>query len=294
MNIHFSAPSKTFLTGEYAVLCGGPALVLNTSPRFELKAVRGESGVAGIPDGSPASQWIKQRAPLLADWKIEFSDPHQGQGGFGASSAQFLFVHALTTLLQISVSRAVEGLDLPALLADFKVLSGGQASGADLLAQATGQVAIVKGSAAHGEAWPFPDLDFAVIRTGNKVQTHLHLAELDRRPLEALIAPAHVTADCFAAGSVEKFLHSVKAYGTALRELHLQAPSTLSLLKRIEDQPWCKATKGCGALGADTILVFFNYEDREAATRYLAEAKLMTMASSADLCEGLQMKWNWS
>src|SRR5665213_3933088 len=126
MNIHFSAPSKTFLTGEYAVLCGGPALVLNTSPRFELKAVRGEFGVAGIPDGSPASQWIKQRAPLLADWKIEFSDPHQGQGGFGASSAQFLFVHALTTLLQISVSRAVEGLDLPALLADFKVLSGGQ------------------------------------------------------------------------------------------------------------------------------------------------------------------------
>lgn len=37
MTIALSAPSKTFLVGEYAVLRGGPALLLNTSPRFRLR-----------------------------------------------------------------------------------------------------------------------------------------------------------------------------------------------------------------------------------------------------------------
>ena len=32
--IEISCPAKTFILGEYAVLDGGPALVLNTAPRF--------------------------------------------------------------------------------------------------------------------------------------------------------------------------------------------------------------------------------------------------------------------
>jgi mevalonate kinase len=293
MNINFSAPSKTFLAGEYAVLAGGPALILNTAPRFTLTAVKdGKSSVTGIPAGSPAAKWIEQRSPLLNEWKIEFGDPHLGAGGFGASSAQFLFVHALTTLLQISVSRAVEGLDLKALWNDFKVLSGGQASGADLMAQATGGVALVHGAEAHAEAWPFPELEFAILRTGNKVATHQHLAELHREPVEHLIAPANLVTERFSAGSVDKFIQSVQAYSMILRELHLQAPSTLVLLKKIEEQSWCKAAKGCGALGADTLLVFFARGDAEAASRYFTEQKLERMSS--ELSEGLQMKWSWS
>jgi mevalonate kinase len=293
MNINFSAPSKTFLAGEYAVLAGGPALIFNTEPRFTFTAVKGETGsVLGIPAGSPAAIWIEQRSPLLKDWKIEFSDPHAGRGGFGASSAQFLFVHALSTLLQISVSRAVEGLDLKALWNDFKVLSGGRASGADLMAQATGGVALVHGADTRAEAWPFPDLEFAVLRTGNKVATHQHLQELDRGPLEHLIAPANLVTERFSAGSADKFVQSVQAYSMMLRELHLQAPSSLALLKKIEEQTWCKAAKGCGALGADTLLVFFAREDGDAANRYFADLKLERMPS--ELSEGLQMKWSWS
>jgi mevalonate kinase len=293
MKIDFSAPSKTFLAGEYAVLKGAPALILATTPRFELRAERGgEASVVGIPAGSPAAKWLDQRAPLLQDWKLEFVDPHQGKGGFGASSAQFLFAHALTTLLQISVSRAVAGLDLQALWNDFKVLSGGQASGADLLAQATGGVALVHGAEAQAAAWPFPDLEFAILRTGDKVATHAHLAELDYGPLEKLVAPANLVTERFQTGSVEKFLQAVKAYAMALRELHLQAPSTLKLLSALEEQSWCKAAKGCGALGADTLLVFFAREDRAAAERYFAEVKLERI--SAELNEGLKMNWSWT
>lgn len=293
MKIDFSAPSKTFLAGEYAVLKGASALILSTTPRFELRAERGgETSVRGIPAGSPAAKWLDQRAPLLRDWKLEFVDPHEGKGGFGASSAQFLFVHALTTLLQVSVSRAVSGLDLQALWNDFKVLGGGQASGADLLAQATGGVALVRGSEAQVAAWPFPELEFAILRTGNKVATHTHLAALDYEPLERLVEPANWVTECFRHGSVEKFLQAIKAYSMALGELHLQAPSTLKLLSALEEQSWCKAAKGCGALGADTLLVFFAGEDRAAAGTYFAEAKLERIP--AELSEGLKMNWSWT
>lgn len=51
-------PSKTFLVGEYAVLAGGPALLMATPPCFS--------------------------------WDNEgFYDPYDGKGGFGASGAEF-------------------------------------------------------------------------------------------------------------------------------------------------------------------------------------------------------------
>ena len=52
---------------------------------------------------------MELRSPLIREWNLEFLDPHGGRGGFGASSAQFLFIHAMTTFLQFSVSRAVQG-----------------------------------------------------------------------------------------------------------------------------------------------------------------------------------------
>lgn len=293
MIIRFSAPSKTFLSGEYAVLSGGPALILNTSPRFSFTATKGEHGVSGIPTGSPAAEWIRQRSPLLADWKLEFSDPHMGKGGFGASSAQFLFVHALTSLLQISVSRAVEGLDLEALRQDFIVLSGGQASGADLLAQTVGQVAMVSENGAQSKPWPYPELSFAVLRTGNKIQTHQHLLELDREPLSELKGLAYAVAESFAAEPCEKFLEALGAFSMTLRKLHLQVPSTLTILQRLEGQAWCKLAKGCGALGADTVLVFFGKNDRAAAMNLSSELGLEVVAGNDDLSGGLQMDWNW-
>jgi mevalonate kinase len=293
MTLNFSAPSKTFLAGEYAVLAGGPGLLLDTAPRFSFQAVKGVGGVEGIPDGSPAAKWLKSHENLTRDWKLEFLDPHTGRGGFGASSAQFLFAHAWTSLMQISVSRAVEGIDLKALWSDFKSASGGMASGADMLAQAVGGVAVVSGSEAESRSWPFPDLDFAILRTGQKVETHRHLAELDRGVLQTLVGPANQVVDRFQAGSVEKFLHAVKDYALQLRELHLQAPSTLAFLKTLENEPWCKAAKGCGALGADTLLVFFAREDAGVALRFMQDQKLEWVSGAADLSEGLQMKWDW-
>lgn len=289
MIIRFSAPSKTFLAGEYAVLSGGPALVINSEPRFSLIAKPGAGERHGIHADSPAGKWISRQSALLGDWDLEFVDPHAGRGGFGASSAQFLFVHALATFLQISVSRAMEGLNMNALLEDYKSMAMEPASGADVLAQAAGGIARVAAGSASALAWPYADLDFAVIRTGKKINTHEHLAQLSLEPLRALVAPATAVVEKF--GS-DEFLRTLQMFSLQLRELGLQAPETLALLSQIEAQPWCKVAKGCGALGADTVLVIFARKDKPEVFDFFSRCGLEIVADSSRESAGLEMNWS--
>lgn len=294
MTIHLSAPSKTFLSGEYAVLCGAPGLVLNTGPRFTFTATEKGAGVVGIPDGSPAALLIHENQALLKNWKLEFRDPHAGRGGFGASSGQLLFVFALVQFLRASVREALSGLDLKVLMETFHRLTGGQASGCDILAQATGQVSLVIPQAmqAAAQPWPYPNLNFAILRTGVKIQTHEHLAQLERDSLESLNGPAGACAESFGRATVEQFIGALRTYAWQLRSMGLQAPTSLQILEKVEAQPWCQLAKGCGALGADTVLVFFAAQDTSVALEYLRGQSWECVATTADLTSGLQMTWN--
>lgn len=130
MKTELSAPSKTFLLGEYVALDGGPSIVLSTAPRFKLKVspsddrqdknqyvdrdgVQREGQLKSAPfvADSPAGQYLaKNLAPYLASIEkskqfgksdqsivkpnFEFFDPHFGRGGLGASSAQFALLFA--------------------------------------------------------------------------------------------------------------------------------------------------------------------------------------------------------
>lgn len=295
MNLTFTAPSKTFLVGEYAVLAGGPALIINTEPRFSLTAVPGSGKVTGIADQSPAGRWLDQRSPIVEKWDIEFSDPHHGSGGFGASGAQFLFVHALTTFLQSSVGKATQGLNLKDIWNDHNVLSKGQGSGADLLAQALGGITLVNMVDVTGEAkaWPFVDLSFGIFRTGDKVSTHQHVGDLEREALRTLVAPSAACIESFVRGSSADFIVKIKEFSASLRNIKLQTTATLDLLNEIEKQPWSLAAKGCGALGADTILVLFKSENLSDARKFFADLGLPQIAGPAEISGGLDMKWRW-
>lgn len=314
MSLLLSVPSKTYLTGEYAVLAGGSAIVLNTGPRFELRASRGE-GVQGIPSGSPADGWLKQRQPLLNNWKLEFIDPHAGRGGFGASGAQFVLAHAFTSLLQMSLESAMIGVAqatsnqveiihsatkietnaLEAVIAkidtaimlldpkdvwnDYQIFSK-HGSGADLLAQMEGNVALVNMAKceATSQGWPYKDMGFAIVRTGEKIPTHEHLNTLVSDNLQALREPALDAVTAFGLENSQEFAKRVKSYGYALKELGYQAPKTLELLKPIEAQEWCLAAKGCGAFGADTIVVLFKASARDDAYSFLRNQQLDVVA----------------
>ena len=292
MTLTFSAPSKTFLAGEYAVLGQAAALVLNTAPRFELIAKKGETVTSGIPPESPAGLWLKQRAPLLEGWSLEFKDPHARQGGFGASSAQFIFIHCLTTYLQSSFSKITEVFDKSALWNDHQVLTGQRGSGADVLSQLQGQVAFVdvRNTYTRAMPWPYPELGFGIVRTHQKVRTHEHLAQIDRKAMTMLVRPAQACVEAFGASSSEVFVSRLKAFSNALKEFDLQAPASLNLIRVFEDESWCLTAKGCGALGADTILFLYPIEEKEKAVAFVRKQHLNLVATHADLSSGLEMK----
>lgn len=291
MKFHLSAPSKTFLTGEYAVLVGGPAIVLNTPPRFELVCEKQNSldevQVSGIPDGSPAAVWLRQRRPMLEGWKIEFRDPHEKRGGFGASGAQFLMVHSFTTFLQHA--NLTPQLKTEDVFNDYQVCSNGTGSGADILAQITGGASIVdiKQVRADRFDWPYPELCFGILRTGSKMPTHLHLQSLKRDSLKVLLAPAEACARAFGVASWREFAGLVKEYEAALRSLDLQASRTTDLLKAFKGQSWCLAAKGCGAWGADTILLMYE-KGLEAEVAEFAETQGLPFVAN-DLSGGLEV-----
>src|SRR4051812_39210067 len=88
-------PAKTFLIGEYAALVGHSAILLTTTPCFELSLEPSEKNF--IHPESPAGLWLKKQE---ANIKLTWKDPYQGQGGLGASSAQFLSCYLATCYLQ--------------------------------------------------------------------------------------------------------------------------------------------------------------------------------------------------
>lgn len=292
MTIRLSLPSKTFLAGEYAVLGQAPALVINSGPRFELVAKRSsQTSVVGFPEGSPAMRWYEERKPLLNGWAIEFHDPHHRAGGFGASSAQFSSIHTLTTFLQSSMGKISEGLNIENLWNDYQALTASRGSGADVLAQTQGQIAYVdvRTASAYPLAWPYPELSFGIVRTHQKIQTHDHLGQIDRSQMTLLARPATDCIEAFGKENSQVFLSHLKTFATALKEFNLQAPASLNLIRLFEDQPWCLLAKGCGALGADTVLFFCPSQDKDKALAFVKKQSLTVVATPADLSDGLRV-----
>ncbi|MCC7440036.1 MAG: hypothetical protein IT285_00295 [Bdellovibrionales bacterium] len=108
-----SCPAKLFLTGEYAALWGGPALVAAVPARgfgLELAPVSGSRHVHAFAPGSPAARLIERAGTLSEGRALEFRfrDPWAGRGGWGASTAQFLLARAALALAVAAPARAVE------------------------------------------------------------------------------------------------------------------------------------------------------------------------------------------
>ncbi len=284
MRIELSCASKTFLLGEYLVLNSGSALVLNLEPRFNLVAsTRGSGLVEGIDPNSPAGQWIRQNAIHYRNLDLRFVDPHNGIGGFGASSAQFLFAYMLTEILKsVASGRGNEALASGAsksltshvqaetVWRAYRQLEsvsqeGLRASGADVAAQFVGGLAEVHTEPFSVEIkkWPFEDCDVVILHTGVKVATHEHLRGLKRVNTEELEWIYARAVEGLAKKEPDDFYHSINDYHAELLEMGLVAEHTQILSAILLSKPFVRAVKGCGALGADTMAVFVGRDNRE-------------------------------
>ncbi len=305
MKVRLSAPSKTFLLGEYFVLQGGGALVLSTKPRFTLNAVKStaaknEDLIYGVHPSSPAGRYFSHNS-IFAKWKISFEDPHDGLGGFGASSAQFMLLYCLGEMIssgEFTENDSSEGVwprfatapgFLEKMWSTYQEYSDA-GSGADVLAQFAGKVAAVNMGPISTEVldWPFAHYSFALVRTGRKLATHTHLKSVKTLDTSKLAEIFKAGVQSFESEDVKSFIDSINSYQKALQALDLVAPESLELVEALQATEAVTAVKGCGAMGADVLFVMYK-NDKEATVRdRLNLLNLPIVATSADISHGLK------
>lgn len=284
-----SAPGKTFLVGEYLALRGGPSLLAATAPRFVLDTAG--SGGAPFHPQSPAGALVSAHLVDTREWA--FFDPHESRGGLGASTAQYL---CAWVAIHGGVPR-----DWAALIAEYRKHAwdgaGEAPSGADLVAQACGHITSYDGRSANARvlAWPFDDLAFTVVRTGEKLATHKTLREgapaFDEVSLRAVVERA---TTALSEANRDAFLASINEYGELLRRAGLLAPYSAGLLDEIRGEipgrMGLHAAKGCGAMGADVLLLVHGAERANELRSWCEDRGLAVCASEAELAGGVRIE----
>jgi mevalonate kinase len=232
-------PAKTFLVGEYAVLDPrGQALVLTHEPCFEVRVSKTKKR---FHPESPAG--LYQSRYSEAGTELEFVDPFQGFGGFGASTAEYLAVQEKPWSKQTFL--------------EYRELTGGRPSGADLGAQMLDGIVLSEPGRAEFTSydWPFQDMSLLWFRTPGKVKTYEHLNGLKDANLSALVDLSERCIESFLAHQSGPFASSLNSFTQALAEMNLQNEGASLLRDRFMKTRGVLAAKGCGALGADVFLV---------------------------------------
>jgi mevalonate kinase len=286
--IQLRVPSKTFLVGEYAVLQGAPALVAATGPYFQFSATKSSEPQKSLfHENSAASRWFRQSEVLLKEWSVNCQDPHEGGGGFGASGAQFVFYHALATYLQ---SQRAED-DAHDVWQDYKACEKNPCSGADVVAQTLGGITCFQAEPfdARSYRWPFDESDFVILKTGQKVETHSHLQKM-LPPLEGLVATSKLAVEAFFKSNIEAFTSAIAMFQRELVKAGLQAETTIQILEAINSGPGVLVSKGCGAMGADTVLALIDAEYRSEFLEFAKDLNLKLVATASDLAPPSKLK----
>ncbi len=295
--MRIAVPAKTFVVGEYLVLKGGGALILSTAPFFELTVVpEGESRPEGagtlaseaIHPESPAGRFLEEEGECFRDYQLGFVDPYQGMGGLGASSAQFLLLYAFRQHLS---RKKIEPFHLLEEYRSFAWNGKGMApSGADVLAQWCGGLCFFHPSSRtlRSFSWPFAQLSYALIHTRQKLATHRHLADLHEVVVSDLEPLVQATLASIEEADEESFIRSVAHYGRALTAKGLRTEETGRVLARVALAPSILAAKGCGALGADVVLVLFPECDQQRAIEWLHNSGCYVITHGNQLASGLQ------
>lgn len=294
MAIEASVPSKTFLLGEYAVIKGGPALILTTQPRFKLlaeKAPPKSNQIAlGILPQSPGGKLIQSDPEFFQQWQIQFLDPYQQLGGLGASSAQFLMLYALRVHVRtVSVQQSELLKTYQACAWDRQGLAP---SGADVMAQWQGGITYYDPSQMKLQtlSWPFADLSYALVHTANKLATHEHLKTniaFDPTALSPIVAQAY---DAIDHNYPEAFLQAINDYAAALDAQQLITSQSKELLAALRQNREIRALKGCGAMGADVVLLVFDKAQQATIVEWLHLQHYRVLAVGQTLATGLEVR----
>lgn len=279
--IKFSIPGKTFLIGEYAATLGAPAILLTTTPCFAI-TLHNLPGLEGIHPESPAGRWWHDQP--RADLGLTWHDPYRARGGLGASTAQFLGSYlAYAKHCSSTVNRETI---LHTYLKYAWSGEGIKPSGYDVLAQSQEACVYIEGASHTCEtlAWPFMDLSFILLHTGKKLATHEHLQSCTKLgSLDSLVTLTKLAKQIFLNADSEQLIHIISAYHQELTQLNLVAEHTRHQIQILKSHPEILAIKGCGALGADVLLVLCENQRLPSLLQSLTENQYSILATHHSL-----------
>jgi mevalonate kinase len=186
-----------------------------------------------------------------------------------------------------------------AWIGDYQMVSGG-ASGADLTAHLQGGFSYFERKTNNRSRLPFrfANIGFSLFSTGIKIKTHEHLETFRSDPMQLEKALGYEKIVHQLRLSLEEndellFIDSINNAKDFLLANNWVADSTKALLKKIEstdnNQKVILATKGCGALGADTILVAHrqNIDISSWRRQMQDQLGLIFVAGNQDIAEGI-------
>ncbi|STY29799.1 Uncharacterised protein [Legionella wadsworthii] len=273
-------PAKTFLIGEYSALAEASALVVLTDPYFQLTVLT-EKALTGIHPESPAGLWWQQQNP---DYGLSWHDPHLGRGGMGASSAQFLGSYLASCFIKDSVP-ALDQM-LGAYYKTSWTGKGLRPSGYDVIAQSQqGCVYINKQKKViESYSWPFQDLSFFLIHTGIKLATHHHLQNTDLPDnVDYLSQLVDEAKKAFEYVDPCRLIKAINGYHQKLASLNLVAEHSLQMIHELKKYPEILAVKGCGALGADVLLILTSVHTSQSFAEKLKKQNRTILATEKNI-----------
>lgn len=287
-----SIPSKAFLVGEYSILKGGPALLVNTTPRFSF-SIKINSKLSNamnfFHEQSAAGLWIRKNKNLFSNIHISVEDPYQSKGGFGLSSAEFASVYIYSMLKKGYSWDDVELYEIWKQYKELKKDSLVVPSGADMVSQWVGGVCLFHPSTQDVRSimWPFSGLDFILIHTEEKLATWKHLNELEDTNFDDLIECSHRAFEFIQQEKEDDFLQAVREYHSILDKKNLVSAYTNCILQDFKKNSNILSAKGCGALGAGALILFFKKENAEEVESFIQDYSII--AKSSDITHGIEV-----
>lgn len=289
----WTIPAKTFLLGEYAALKEGPAILVTTSPYFQVSLQQAELqssldlelGYESIHPDSPAGRWWHSQQ--IIKYTLQWHDPYSGCGGLGASSAQFIGSYLASCRLN-RTKPTLKGM----LEAYYHCAWDGQGlrpSGYDVIAQTLYGCVYINQQKKQIQtySWPFDNLSFLLVHTGSKLATHHHLQKaVLPDQIEQLSALVETAKQAFEHRASDLLIECINAYHDELAKLQLVAAHSLELINVLRNCPEVLAIKGCGALGADILLIITTANQRSSLKNKLLSQNKKLLATECGLVPG--------
>lgn len=246
-------PGKVFLWGEYAALNKGPAVVAALNLQFQLEAEK-KTQIQNqniFNSQSPAGKWLLKNHDFFENYHLEFNDPLKGRGGLGASTAQFALAYYLKNP-QIDIWKMHQSY------IEFSFDGRGmRPSGYDLIGQVLGSVHSIceKEKTIQKLNAKLSEFQIHFVHTGKKLATHEHLSALDLKNFSRLEALSECVTIEWQKNGGYHWVSTLNAFDQELENLKLVADFTQNFKKDLKAKSWCITVKGCGAMGADILMV---------------------------------------